>query len=62
MKDIVPSFLQNLNGVHQNYEVIQNIKEDISMHLARSTKSHLVMAKTLFAHQLLQKTSLAPNL
>ena len=47
MSKIVPPFLQDFNAIHQNHEVIQNIKADISTHLVGSKKSHLVMAKDI---------------
>ena len=47
MKDIVPAFLQDVSVVYQNHEVICNMKTRISMHLAGSRKSHLVMAKDI---------------
>jgi hypothetical protein len=47
MREIVPPFLQDLGIVHQNHEVIRNMKAGISMHLAGSKKSHLVMAKDI---------------
>jgi hypothetical protein len=47
MREIVSPFLQDLGAVHQNHEVIQNMTVGISMYLARSKKSHLVMAKDI---------------
>ena len=47
MAEIVPPFLSDLGVVHQNQEVICNMKANISTHLARSKKSHVVMAKDI---------------
>ena len=47
MAEIVPPFLSDLGAVHQNHEVIRNMKAGISTHLARSKKSHLMMAKDI---------------
>jgi hypothetical protein len=47
VRDIVPTFLQDVSVVHQNHEVIRNMKTGILMHLAGSRKSHLVMAKDI---------------
>jgi lipid A disaccharide synthetase len=47
VREIVLAFLQDLGVVQRKHEMIRNMKTGISMHLAGSRKSHLVMAKDI---------------
>ncbi len=47
MKDFLPPYMTKLHSTRQYYEIIQNNKKGMNIHLVRQQKSKVMMAKDI---------------
>jgi hypothetical protein len=47
MKDSLPPYMTDLHIARQYYEIIQNTKKGMNIHLVRQRKSKVMMAKDI---------------
>ncbi len=47
MKDYLPPYMIDLHSTRQNYEIIQNTKKGMNIHLVKQRKSKVMMAKDI---------------
>jgi hypothetical protein len=47
MKDFLPPYMTELHSTRQYYEIIQNTKKGMNIHLVRQQKSKVMMANDI---------------
>lgn len=47
MKDYLPPYMTDLHSTKYNYEIIQNTKKGMNIHLVKQQKSKVMMAKDI---------------